>query len=120
MENSSSNSQSDIIINYSQKTKNICICFAFSFLLIVVFMMTPLNKFIITSIFGRVLILTILLYLVYYNLYITNKFSNNFDVKLTKGNWNHLKANILCSHVFSIFLIILIISILSTFYKKTN
>jgi len=120
MENNSSNlnSHSNIIINYSKKTKNICICFAISFILIVIFMMTPLNKFIIASIFGRVLILTILLYLVYYNISITNNFSNNFDVKLTEGNWDHLKANVFCSHIFSIFLIILIISIFSSFYKK--
>jgi hypothetical protein len=74
-------------------------------------MITPLNTFILSSIFGKVIILSLLGYTLYYNTQQTNKIVNNFDIDLWNDNWNPLKTNVLCSYVFSIFLLGLFISV---------
>jgi fumarate reductase subunit D len=80
--------------------------------LILLFIMTPLDNFLISSILGKVIILTLLGYTLYYNLNKTNKFIKDFNISITNGNWDALKTNITCSYVFSIFLIILILSVI--------
>jgi hypothetical protein len=75
-------------------------------------MMTPLNTFLLSSIFGKVIILTLLGYTTYYNIIQTNKFSEKFDISLTSGNWNAIKTNIAFSYTFSFFLIVLMLSVI--------
>ena len=58
---------------------------------IILFMMTPLNTFLLSSIFGKVIILTLLGYTLYYNVYSTNKFANTFNISLTSDSWNTIK-----------------------------
>jgi hypothetical protein len=105
-------SSSAMIIEFAKSTQNVCICLAISLFLIILFIMTPLNTFILSSIFGKVVILTLLGYTIYYNTMATNKFTNNFNISFTSGDWNVLKTNIICSYVFSAFLIILMISVI--------
>jgi len=105
-------SSSVMVIEFAKSTQNVCICLAISLFLIILFIMTPLNNFILSSIFGKVIILTLLGYTIYYNTMATNKFTNNFNISLTSGDWNVLKTNILCSYVFSVFLIILMLSVI--------
>ena len=105
-------SSSNMIIEYAKSTQNVCICLAISLFLIIVFIMTPLNSFLLSSIFGKVIILTLLGYTIYYNTIATNKFINNFNISFTSGDWNILKTNILCSYIFSAFLIVLMLSVI--------
>lgn len=105
-------SSSTMIIEYAKSTQNVCICLAISLFLIIVFIMTPLNSFLLSSIFGKVIILTLLGYTIYYNTIATNRFINNFNVSLTSGEWDILKTNILCSYIFSVFLIVLMLSVI--------
>jgi len=78
--------------------------------------MTPLNNFMLSSIFGKVMIITVLGYTLYYNLSKTNNFykkvNNDFNISLASGNWNAVKTNILCSYIFSAFLIVLLLSVI--------
>ena len=103
---------SSIVVEYVKSTQNICMCLGISVLFILLFMMTPLNSFMLSSIFGKVIILTMLGYTLYYNISQTNDFSNNFNISLTSGNWDALKTNITCSYIFSLFLLVLMLSIL--------
>jgi hypothetical protein len=103
-------SNQDIIIIYSRDTKNVCICTIVSIFLILLFIISPLNKFILASMFGKIIILSILAYALYKNINVTFQFSKN--VGFFSGSWNNTKTNILCSHVFSIFIFILILSVL--------
>ena len=102
----------EMIIEFAKSTQNACMCLSIAIFLIILFMMTPLNTFLLSSIFGKVIILTLLGYTLYYNITQTNKFSNNFSVILTSGNWNPVKTNITCSYIFSLFLLVLIISVI--------
>jgi hypothetical protein len=105
-------SSSEMIVQYAKSTQNMCICLAISLFLIIVFIMTPLNNFILSSILSKIIILLLLGYIIYYTITKTNKFTNDFNVSLTSGNWNVLKTNIICSYIFSFFLIILMVSII--------
>jgi hypothetical protein len=100
-----------IIIEFAKATQNVCMCLGLSVILIILFMITPLNTFMLSSIFGKVIILSLLGYTLYYNTQQTNKFVNNFDIDLWNDNWNPLKTNVLCSYIFSVFLLGLFISV---------
>ena len=103
---------SNMVIEFAKTTQNVCISVALSIFFIILFMMTPLNTFLLSSIFGKVIILTLLGYSLYYNITKTNKFSNDFSVILTSGNWDAVKTNITCSYIFSLFLLVLILSVI--------
>ena len=105
-------SSSTMVVEFAKSTQNVCMCLGISIVLIMLFMMTPLNSFLLSSIFGKVIIVTLLGYTLYYNISQTNKFSNNFNISLTDGNWDALKTNIGCSHVFSGFLLVLMLSVI--------
>lgn len=108
------NNFSSLIIEFSKSTQNVCMSLAVSVIFIILFMMTPLNTFLLSSILGKFIILILLGYTLYYNIQQTNKFVNNFDLTIfnDNSNWNPLKTNVLCSYVFSFFLLVLILSII--------
>jgi len=111
---SSTTNSTLMIIEFSKATQNVCMCLGLSVIFIVLFMMTPLNTFLLSSIFGKVIILTLLGYTLYYNTQQTNKFVNNFNINILNSNsdWDPLKTNVLCSYIFSLFLLVLIISVI--------
>ena len=49
-------SSSSMIIEFTKSTQNVCMCVGLSMLLIICFMISPLNSFILSSIFGKVII----------------------------------------------------------------
>jgi hypothetical protein len=110
-------SSSIMVVEYAKSTQNVCMCLAISIFLIILFMMTPLNSFILSSIFGKIIIITLLGYTLYYNISQTNKFSNSFNISLTSGNWDELKTNIICSYIFSLFLLVLLLSVIRNIYS---
>ncbi len=105
------------IIEFSNATQNACKYLGLASIFIIVFMMTPLNTFLLSSIFGKLIILILLGYTLYYNINQTNQFLNNFNVNIWNENegWNPLKTNVLCSYIFSIFLLVLIFSVIHNF-----
>lgn len=107
-----SSHSSTMIIEYAKSTQNVCMCLSVTIFFIILFMMTPLNTFLLSSIFGKVIILTLLGYTLYYNLYNTNKFANTFNISLTSDSWSTIKTNIVCSYIFSLFLLVLLVSLI--------
>ena len=56
MSSSLNNSSSTLmIIEFSKATQNVCICLGISVIFIILFMLTPLNTFMLSSIFGKCL-----------------------------------------------------------------
>lgn len=111
MNSSTSLTHTQLIIEYAKSTKNICMCLGVASMLIILFILSPLNSFMISSIFGKAIILSLLGYMIYYNFKQTNIFSNNFNISLTSGNWNPIKTNVICGYVFSAFILILMVSV---------
>lgn len=99
------------IIEYAKSTQKVCMCLAISVFVIILFMMTPLKSFILSSIVGKIIIITLLGYTIYYNINQTNKVSNNYNISLMSGNWNELKTNVICSYIFTLFLLVLLLSV---------
>ena len=109
-------SSSSIIIEYAKSTQNVCLCISISAFLILLFIMTPLNSFLLSSIFGKVIILTLLGYTIFYNVTKTNKFAKNFNVELTSGSWDPIKTNIASSYIFTGFLLVLMLAVLQQLF----
>ncbi len=105
-------SSSTMVVEFAKSTQNVCMCLSISMVFIILFIMTPLNSFLLSSIFGKVIILTLLGYTLYYNVSQTNKFSSNFNISLIDGNWDTLKTNVVCSYIFSVFLLVLMLSVI--------
>jgi len=108
--------QSSIITEYAKTTQNVCLCISISAFLIILFVMTPLNSFLLSSIFGKVIILSLLGYTIFYNVTKTNKFAQNFNVDLTSGGWDPIKTNIASSYIFTGFLLVLMMAVLQQLF----
>lgn len=102
----------DSFSTYANNSKNVCICTTISIILILLFVISPLNKFFITSLLGKFTALFILAYAVYQNYTNTESLSKTTNVSLFKGEWSSVKTNILCGYIFSFFILLLFFSIL--------
>jgi hypothetical protein len=100
----------------SDYTRKICYCSFFSMILIIIFIVSPLGKFLWLSSIMKIAILTILGYTIYLNniqttmLKNTNADSSNSELSAQLG------TNIMCSYVFTAFLCILFVFVLKTFF----
>jgi uncharacterized RDD family membrane protein YckC len=107
------------IKEYVSSSQNICLCSTISIVLIFLFMVSPVNKFLMTSFLGKLSILLLLAYTLYYNIQASNKLSNKLNIVLIDGSWTTLKTNLTCSYIFSFFLFVLLLSVIRcTFFKK--
>lgn len=111
------NSSSSMIVEYAKSTQNVCLCLSISTFLIMLFIMSPLNYFILSSFFGKIIILILLGYTIYYNITKTLKFSNDFNINIFSGDWNPVIMNVMCSYVFSGFLMVLLLTVLQKLFR---
>ena len=112
-----STQSSSIIIEYARSTQNVCLCISISAFLIILFIMTPLNSFVLSSVFGKIIILILLGYTIFYNVMKTNIFSKNFNIDIIGGEWDPIKTNIACSYIFTGFLIVLFLTVLQQLFR---
>ena len=108
------NTNTNLVIQYAKTTQNICLCLGVAGLLIIIFILSPLNSFFMASVIGKALILSLLVYMMYYNIQQTNQFAHNFDINFFNDNvsWGPVKTNVLCSYVYTAFLFFLTVSVL--------
>ena len=101
---------------FTDITKNICTCSAISIFIIVMFIISPLSNFFKTSLFMKLIALIILFYIIYLNNKQTNLLrSADANVKSEKVK-SQLAINIMCSYVFTIFIGLLIIFVIKSFF----
>lgn len=111
-------SASTIIVEYAKATQDVCMCLSLSIFLIVLFILSPLNKFLLTSIFGKVIIILLLGFTIFYNIKQTNNFSQNFNVSLLSGEWSTIKTNVAYSYIFTVFLLVLMVTVLRNLFRR--
>jgi hypothetical protein len=99
---------SSYIHNYAESTKHICKCTIISIIMILLFIISPLNKFTLITVIGRFIIILLLVYTILMNTYL----ASNFTISFIDGEWNPLKTNVLCSYVFTLFLLGLLIKVI--------
>jgi hypothetical protein len=108
---------STIITKYAKSSEHICLCSTISICLILIFIFSPINKFIMASTIGKLIILILLAYTMFNNIQFTNTFSRDISMYLANGQSSHVNTNIICSYVFSLFLFVLILSVLRSFFR---
>jgi hypothetical protein len=101
---------------FTDNTKRACACSAISIFLIVLFIISPLNQFFLTSFFMRVVIIVLLGYTIYLNSQQTDYLRNASKLNLSNEINSQLSINIVCSYIFTLFIGLLIIFVLKSFF----
>lgn len=102
---------------FTDVTKNICMCTMVSIIIIILFIISPLSNFFKTSLFMKIVSLIVLGYII---------FLNNKQIDLLKQASNfansseqiksQLSMNIICSYVFTLFIGLLFIFVIKSFF----
>lgn len=110
-----SNNPFNLLI-FTSDTKKVCLCSATSIFLIIIFIISPLSNFFTTSLLMKIITVLILVYTIYLN----NKQTLLLRDASSLINSEKLKAqlnlNIICSYVFTIFIGLLIIFVVKSFF----
>ena len=111
-----SNLPQSSLTTFISSTKKICSCSAISIFLIVLFIMTPLNSFFLTSVFMKIIAILLLLYTLYLNSQQTDYLRKVNQSNLSKEVSSQLTINIVCSYIFTLFIGLLIIFVIKSFF----
>lgn len=101
---------------FTDDTKKVCLCSATSIFLIVLFVISPLSNFFKTSMLMKLIILVLMLYTIYLNNEQTNSLRRACQLSQSEQVKSQLNMNILCSYVFTIFIGLLIIFVIKSFF----
>ena len=104
------------IMSYADTTRKTCLCTAASIVLIIAFIMTPLNDFVMTSFLAKIVISILLSYSIFATLSQTTALKTQYRVSLTSGEMDSVKINVICSYAFSAFSLFLLFSVLSRLF----
>ena len=103
------------LIIFTDSTKKICMCSAVSIFLIILFVISPLSNFFMTSMLMKIIILIILAYTIYLNIIQTNYLRSATNVANSENVVSQLNTNILCSYIFTLFLGVMGIFVIRSF-----
>jgi hypothetical protein len=101
---------------FTDGTKTICNCTAASIIIILLFVLSPLSNFFKTTIFMKLLSIVILVYTMYLNLIQTNYLRNASNSTKAENVKSQLTINIFCSYIFTLFLGLLAIFVIKSFF----
>ena len=103
------------LLIFTDSTKKICTCSSISIFLIILFIISPLSNFFITSTLMKIITLIILAYTIYLNIIQTNYLKNATNVVNSDIILSQLNTNIMCSYIFTLFLGLLGIFVVKSF-----
>lgn len=101
---------------FTDTTKKSCTCSAISILLIVLFVISPLSNFFLTSVLMKIITILMLVYTLYLNWQQTEYLRNAKNFKLSSEVSYQLNINIICSYIFTLFIGLLIIFVIKSFF----
>lgn len=101
---------------FTDTTKKVCTCSAMSIFLIIVFIISPLSNFFMVSSLMKIITLLLLFYTIYLNIQQTEYLRKASSAKLSGEVSSQLRINIVCSYIFTLFIGLLIIFVLKTFF----
>ena len=105
------------LTTFTDTTKRVCTCSAISIFLIILFIISPLSSFFLTSVFMKIIIILLLSYTLYLNYEQTNYLRNaTIQSKISKEVQAQLSINIVCSYIFTLFIGLLIIFVVKSFF----
>jgi len=94
--------------NYSKSIQTVCMYLVIAIILIGVFVVSPLKNFHLVSMIGKVTCIGLLIFALYQNIVITS------------GDDEQAKANRVYGYILSLFIFVLILSILRKFFKTST
>ena len=97
-------------------TKQVCLCSFASIVIIVLFIISPLSTFVLTSAFMKIIVLIILGYTIYLNNYQTNLLRDASQNAKSEQLKYQLNINVICSYIFTLFIGLLAIFVLKSFF----
>jgi hypothetical protein len=105
------------IMSYADTTQRTCMCTAVAIVLIIAFIMTPLNDFVMTSFLAKIVISILLSYSIFATMTQTTALKTQYGVSLIRGEMDSVKMNVICSYAFSAFSLFLLFSVLSRLFS---
>ena len=103
-------------IAFTNETKQACAFSALSIFLIVLFVISPLSNIIIVSNVMKLIIIILLIYAIILNIKQTNKLKKANQMLVSREINNQLAINIMCSYIFTLFIGLLIIFVIKSFF----
>lgn len=101
---------------FTDTTKKVCTCSAASIFLIVLFIISPLSNYFMASVIMKIITLILLFYTIYLNIQQTEYLRNAAKSKMSNEVSSQLSINIVCSYVFTLFIGLLIIFVVKSFF----
>ena len=101
---------------FTDVTKKICTCSFISIIMIILFVISPLSNLIKTSLFMKMIILIVLFYTIYLNIIQTNSLRRVTNSSNSEKIKSQINTNIICSYIFTIFLGLLGIFVIKSFF----
>ena len=101
---------------FTDSTKKICMCSTISIILIILFIISPLSNFFLTSSLMKIIVLIILGYTIYLNINQTNSLRVAKEMVKSDNINAQLQINIICSYIFTLFLGLLCIFVIKSFF----
>ena len=101
---------------FTDETKKVCMCSAISIFIIILFVISPLSNFFKTSTFMKLIALVLMGYTLFLNNTQSSLLRSAYLPSNTPQVNSQLNINIICSYVFSIFIGLLIIFVVKSFF----
>lgn len=101
---------------FTNVTKKVCLCSFISMFLILLFVLSPLSSFLKTSAFVKIIIIVLLGYTIYLNHLQTNSLKMANVTNKSPNVVNQFQMNIICSYVFTVFLLLLTLFVVKSFF----
>jgi hypothetical protein len=101
---------------FTDETKKVCLCSATSIILILLFIISPLSNFLTTSLLMKIVTLVILVYTIYLNNKQTELLREASSLINSEKLKSQLNLNIICSYVFTVFIGLLVIFVMKSFF----
>ena len=101
---------------FTDETKKVCLCSATSIILIVLFIISPLSNFLTTSLLMKIVTLVILGYTIYLNNKQTQLLREASSLINSEKLKSQLNLNVICSYVFTVFIGLLVIFVIKSFF----
>ena len=116
--NANTNEQSNTytFAKYANDTKQVSNSTTFALIILFIYLSNPFNKYRTLSTTLLLFTFIILGFALWKNLDITYKFSKSSNISYFDGSWSNIKNNMLCSYVFSFFIIVLIFTVIKSIF----
>lgn len=104
------------LITFTDTTKKVCTYSAITIFLILIFIISPLSNLFLLSTGMKLIIIILLLYILYLNLQQTEYLRKASTLNVSRAVSKQLNINIISSYVFTLFIGLLVIFVIKSFF----